>query len=101
MSSAVDPARLEGVPAARPPPGVSPNFVDPRSSGPVLIAVGTVLLVVMLLCVTIRGYTKIRIAKKITPDDCEKFPLLLYRTSTDCDRYLFHCCCMTDVLSLA
>ncbi|KAL8884415.1 MAG: hypothetical protein Q9215_007528 [Flavoplaca cf. flavocitrina] len=69
MSEAADPARLEGVPAAKPPPGVVPNSKDPRSSGLVLIAVGTTLLVFMLLCVAIRGYAKVGIAKKITPDD--------------------------------
>ncbi|KAL8762522.1 MAG: hypothetical protein Q9184_001482 [Pyrenodesmia sp. 2 TL-2023] len=69
MSQSVDPAKLEGVPAAKPPPGVVPNYVDPQSSGPRLIAVGCILVALMLLFVATRIYTKAKIVKKFSPDD--------------------------------
>lgn len=68
------------IPAARPPPGVVPNFVDPPSGGPTLIAVGTVLLFIMLVFAGIRFYSKAVVRRKVTPDDC-KWPsrLVLWR----------------------
>ena len=70
MSSSSDPARLAGVPAAQPAYFFIPNHVNPHSSGPVLIGVGSVLLGIMLSFVGIRIYTKSKIVKKFSPDDC-------------------------------
>lgn len=63
--------QLASIPAGKPPPGVIPNHFNPHSNGPVLIAVGSAVLGLMLVCVGIRGYTKLKIVGKITPDDCE------------------------------
>ena len=71
MATSNDPAKLEGVPAALPPPGVVPSHVDPYSDGPVLIIVGSILVAVMLLFVSVRIYTKVKIVRKSSPDDCE------------------------------
>ncbi|KAK5997453.1 hypothetical protein PT974_02814 [Cladobotryum mycophilum] len=67
--SSPTPGPLTQIPASNPPPGVVPNFVDPPSSAPVLIAVGTVLLIVMLVFAGIRFYVKVMVQRKVTPDD--------------------------------
>lgn len=71
MAESTDPARLTGIPAAKPPPSVVPNHVNPSSSGYRLITIGSILLAIMLLCVYMRIYTKIKIVKKTSSDDCE------------------------------
>ncbi|CAJ2500629.1 Uu.00g034820.m01.CDS01 [Anthostomella pinea] len=63
------PEQLSMIPAGTPPPGVIPNFIDPPTSAPVLIAVGTVLMAIMLLFAGIRFYVKVIIRRKVTPDD--------------------------------
>ncbi|TGJ78224.1 hypothetical protein E0Z10_g10540 [Xylaria hypoxylon] len=60
---------LATTPAGIPPPGVQPNFADPPSSAPVLIAVGTALLAIMLVFASIRFYVKVVIHRKVTADD--------------------------------
>ena len=71
MADTNDPARLAGIPAAKPPAGVTPNHKNPYSDGPVLIIVGSVLVAVMLLFVCVRIYTKVKIVGKSSPDDCK------------------------------
>lgn len=58
-------------PAATPPPGVTPNFLDPYSKGPLLVGVGSVLLFLMLLSFGARIFTKYHIIMKRSWDDCE------------------------------
>ena len=70
-SSTFDPATLDTVPAASPPPGVLPNLEHPKNNGSILIIVGSVLVVVMIIFVIVRIYTKVKIVKKWTPDDCK------------------------------
>lgn len=67
----MDPEQLAATPAGKPPPGVIPNHNNPHSNGPTLIAVGSVLVALMLMCVAVRGYTKFKIVRKFTPDDCK------------------------------
>ncbi|KAF2274905.1 uncharacterized protein EI97DRAFT_93477 [Westerdykella ornata] len=61
--------QLAQIPAAVPPPGVVPNFVDPPSDGYVLIAVGAALMAVMFLFAGIRFFVKLRIQHKVSADD--------------------------------
>lgn len=63
-------ASLDGVPAAPPPSGVSANLVNPSSERLVLLLVGSIFVTIMLLFVFVRIYTKIKIVKKSSPDDC-------------------------------
>ena len=57
-------------PAMAPPVGVMPNFIDPPSTGPVLVDVGAVLVAIMVVFVAIRIITKASISHKVTWDDC-------------------------------
>ena len=86
MADASDPAKLAGVPAAKPPAGVLPNLENPHGDGQVLIIVGSILLAIMLLFVSVRIYTKFRIVRKSSPDDCKfdfnPFNLILIHTDT-------------------
>ncbi len=65
------PEQMAQTPASKPPPGVVPNFVDPPSGAPVLIAVGTVLLAIMLVFACIRFYVKAFVRRNVTADDCK------------------------------
>ena len=71
------PAALEG-PAMKPPPGVTPNLVDPYNQGPTLIVVGSILISLMTVFVLARGYTKYRIFRKTSWDDCKSTPAILH-----------------------
>ena len=62
------------VPAASPPPGIKPNFTNPHSDGPILIALGAVFLALALLFVAARIYAKSRVLKKWSQDDCRPRP---------------------------
>ena len=67
----MDLAQLARTPAGIPPPGVVPNFASPHTSGPTLIAVGSVSVAIMMCSVAVRIYTKVVIVRKYSPDDCE------------------------------
>ena len=67
----MDPQMLASTPAGVPPPGIKPNFTNPHGNGAALISVASVLLVLMLVFVSARVYTKIKIIRKWSPDDCE------------------------------
>ncbi|CAD6591540.1 MAG: hypothetical protein ASARMPREDX12_005214 [Alectoria sarmentosa] len=69
MADANGPLSLADIPAAPPPPGVIPNYVNPYSEGPVLIIVGSIFVAIMLLFVSVRIYTKVKIVGKSSPDD--------------------------------
>ena len=71
MAQSMDAAQLARTPAGVPPPGVIPNFVNPHSSGPTLIAVGSVSVALMMCFVAVRIYTKVMIVGKFSPNDCE------------------------------
>ena len=71
-----DPAVLYRTPVAPPPPGVTSNFVNPASNGGTYIAIATTFLTIMAMFISLRVYSKICIAKKLTPDDCKKLDVL-------------------------
>ena len=70
LSSAGGLAALAKTPALAPPPGVVPNFIDPYNQGPILLVIGSILLALMMILVTVRAYTKIFIQRKLSWDDC-------------------------------
>lgn len=59
------------IPALEPPLGVVPNFIDPYTRGPLLLALSAVALGFMYLFVAARFYCKIFVQHKVTWDDCE------------------------------
>jgi hypothetical protein len=71
------PAQLAMIPAGSPPPGVTPNLINPSSDGYILLTVGSVMMGIMLIFAGLRFYTKIFIVKKLTLDDCMFYLLLL------------------------
>lgn len=95
MADANDPARLLGVPAAKPPAGVLPNHENPYSDGRVLIIVGSTLVAIMLLFVSVRFYTKVKIVGKSSADDCKfdfnPFNPILIPTDTCMIATVCHC----------
>jgi hypothetical protein len=58
------------VPAATPPDGITPNFVDPPSVGYQQTTTNIVVLVIMIIVVLLRLYTRIFIVKSFGYDDC-------------------------------
>ena len=63
-------AELAQLPAAAPPLGVTPNFVDPESCGNAVIVVLTVFSALTTLVVVLRMYTRMCISKSVGWDDC-------------------------------
>lgn len=65
------PFDLSKLPGLQPPPGVLPNFKNPYTRGPLLLGLSAVAIGVMYIFVAARFYTKIRIQRKVTWDDCK------------------------------
>ena len=61
---------LSQIPTLEPPPGVTPNFVNPHSLATTLIAVNGVFVALMLIALSIRIYTKGMILRSLGWDDC-------------------------------
>lgn len=62
---------LSGFPALLPPPGVSSDFIHPKSIGQRVTIASTICLTLMTLCVIVRFYTKLFIKHVWGWDDCE------------------------------
>lgn len=62
---------LSAIPVSPPPPGVTPNFIDPTSYANALIVVNVVFLVIMLITLTIRIFTKGMLLHSLGWDDCK------------------------------
>lgn len=58
----------------RPPPGVTPNFVDPYSTRAYFILTFVMCVTVTSIFILVRAYTKMYIIKSHQWEDCEKFP---------------------------
>ena len=54
-----------------PPPGVTPNFVDPSSTGPELVRTSLVTGGITLAVVVARWIIKLSVTKNVGWDDCE------------------------------
>lgn len=64
-----DPDALRQYPASEPPPGVTPNFAHPQNRGPILVAVGGLMIAFMMVLLANRMYTKASIVRKFSWDD--------------------------------
>lgn len=62
---------LSQIPAATPPPGVIPNFIDPPSQAHLPRIFTYVTLPPMVLFLAMRMYVRIFVTNKIGLDDCE------------------------------
>lgn len=56
-------------PFSPPPPGVLPNYLNPHTRGSALTITCSMFLAIMIVAVSIRAYTKLRIMRKVTWDD--------------------------------
>lgn len=63
---------LSKVPALAPPAGVVSNFINPPTRGPLLVDLCAAALGFMYLFVGARLYSKFRIYRKVTWDDCKQ-----------------------------
>ena len=70
---------LSQVPSSVPPPGLSPNFVDPPTLHSAIVAVCSVMTLFTLFFVTTRLYLHLHIGHKFGLDDCPT-PLILILT---------------------
>ncbi|EDN96531.1 hypothetical protein SS1G_01457 [Sclerotinia sclerotiorum 1980 UF-70] len=59
------PSVLEQIGAQQPPPGIKANFVDPESIGGVLLAFAVIGIVIMSICVFIRGWVIFKLRRPI------------------------------------
>lgn len=66
----IDQATLNG-PAMVPPPGVIPNFVDPPSLRHAATTMLALYLVLSMIVVLMRMYTKIFILRQMASEDCK------------------------------
>ncbi len=64
------PALTATVPAAPPPPGVVSDFVDPPYIGTSFVIINTVFMILAILAVTVRIYTRVVIVRGFGVDDC-------------------------------
>lgn len=75
MASQLTPAMLADTnllrqyPAGEPPPGIRPDFLYPENRGPILIAVGGLMISLMIPLLINRMYTKACIVRKFAWDD--------------------------------
>lgn len=60
---------MENYPAVPPPPGVTPNFVDPETRAPVVIVFSAISLGLMWPVLATRTYTKVWILRSFGWDD--------------------------------
>jgi hypothetical protein len=67
--SSMSPTQLADTPAIPPPPGVTPNFIDPISRSPMGIGVSCMIIFLMIFFFVLRIYSRIFIQKHLTWDD--------------------------------
>ena len=80
---------LSKIPALEPPPGVIPDFVNPPSLAKTLIIVNVIFMVLMVIFVALRVYSKALVIRAMGWDDCEHFlRLVLYRCDLTSFRYM-------------
>lgn len=70
-ASKLPPALLEILPALPPPPGVTPNFIDPPSCADLGKGFVYTFLPLMVCFVILRIYTRARVSRGFGVDDCE------------------------------
>jgi hypothetical protein len=59
------------IPLVPPPPGVTPNLIDPPSLAPTILITGIVFLILATSFFLVRAYSKLWISRNWGMDDCE------------------------------
>lgn len=62
---------LDKLPALTPPPGVTPNFVNPYSQGRAIFITTGICVGFVTPAVTIRVFTKAYVIKRVNLEDCK------------------------------
>lgn len=75
-------AKLNG-PAMAPPPGVTPNFIDPPNLRHIVVLVLTLCMSFSTVAILMRMYTKLFILRKTAFEDC-RYQYLPQSSNTDC-----------------
>ena len=84
-------ASLDDYPLQPPPPGRSSNFIDPKSRGPVVVAVCYTSISLMWPILLSRLYSKARVIRRVGWDD-GKPHLLLVRSMLTCENSILYTC---------
>ena len=71
LSNSTRPGIVGGL---QPPPGITPNFVNPRSIEGTIAALVVVCVVTTTISTLLRMYTRVFIAKNHGMDDCKSGP---------------------------
>ena len=79
---------LAQTPAQSPPPGVTPNFVDPPTEAPIYLGVASTLQVLLLLFACTRVRAKLHGSKGLMADDCAPCHGYLWLLNADCTRFV-------------
>ena len=61
---------LASTPALEPPPGVSPNFINPYSLGPFQVATASICVTSATIVVAARFVTKVATSKRLQLEEC-------------------------------
>ena len=77
--SSLDPSKLTPAqlaqalkgPAQIPPPGVTPNFIDPVTRAPMALGLGLAILLIMWCFTLARMFSKAVIARSFNAEDCK------------------------------
>lgn len=70
MASEITALDVDTTPALAPPPGITPNFVNPYSQAALAYRLAIAILAVATLAVMARLFTKLKIMKRMENEDC-------------------------------
>lgn len=75
------PGYLNRTPVVPPPPGRSSDFINPEDRSYQLIILIAILSALVVLLVSLRVYSRLKITHSFNADDCRLFPLLFVMAS--------------------
>ena len=58
------------IPAGQPPPGIGPNFIDPQTLTPTIVAISVIMMTWAILFVIVRLYANAHAQRGLRIDDC-------------------------------
>ena len=61
----------DNTPALEPPPGVTPNFVDPYSDAPISSAITYLFFGIATVCLVLRLFARLKIMRQMQLEDCK------------------------------
>ena len=87
------------IPSQPPPPGITPNFVDPVTNGQITTIVISILLPLMLAIVVLRVYGCLWVNRRFAKSDCKYDSSIVMGSLLMTTRRLPSCCGMRIKLS--